>query len=358
MKVAAIGIQEVARAAGVSATTVSNVINGRDAKMRAETRDRVISAMKAMNYTPNALAQQFKSGQNKTIGLMVPSVASPFWGAVAHHVERAAHLRGYRVLIGNTTRDHSEEVRYGEMLLASGVRGVILGSAHVPFDHFRPLLDRGMQLASFGGRPAEGNDLLGASVSVDADLVGRLSAMHLLGLGHRRIAVLTGPIRSEAHMQRLAGIRSALASQGVELGEDLIWRAQNRGSSDDNEGLEQGRIGVRELLATPEPPTAIIAQNDIFAIGAYAGAADLGFSIPRDLSIVGFDDILFAAVLRPGLTTIRQSVPDMADGIVAVLVNQLSGKGDAHPHIRSTPELIVRGSTAPPGAANTRLASS
>lgn len=350
MKTSAIGIQEVARAAGVSATTVSNVLNGRDARMRAETRERVVEAMRALNYTPNVFAQQLKSGQNKTIGLMVPSVASPFWGSVAHHVERAAHLRGYKVLIGNTTRDHPEEVRYGEMLLASGVRGVIVGSAHVPFEHFRPLVEKGLRLASFGGRPGGDDDLLSASVSVDTNLVGRLSAMHLLGLGHRRIAVVTGPLNgSEAQMHRLDGIRAALATAGLELDPDLIWKARNRGTSDDNEGLQQGRIGVRELLSRADPPTAILAQNDIFAIGAYAGAADLGFSVPRDLSIVGFDDILFAEVLQPGLTTIRQPVPDMADDIVAVLIGQLGSESETtDPHLRSVPELVVRGSTSAP----------
>lgn len=346
-----IGIQEVARAAGVSATTVSNVLNGRDARMRADTRARVLDAMRELNYTPNAFAQQLKSGQNKTIGLMVPSVASPFWGAVAHHVERAAHFRGYKVLIGNTTRDHPEEVRYGEMLLASGVRGVIVGSAHVPFEHFRPLVERGLRLASFGGRPSKEDDLLGASISVDMNLVGRLSALHLLGLGHRRIAILTNQLDgSAAQMHRLDGVRTALATAGLVLDSDLIWKARSEGTSDDNEGLQQGRIGVRELLSRNDPPTAIIAQNDIFAMGAYAGAADLGFSIPRDLSIVGFDDILFAEVLQPGLTTIRQPVSEMVDEIVAVLIGQLANEPEPGlSHRRATPELIVRGSTAPPG---------
>ncbi|HET7412928.1 MAG TPA: LacI family DNA-binding transcriptional regulator, partial [Pararhizobium sp.] len=125
-EVAAAGIRDVAEAAGVSVTTVSNVLNGRDLRMRSETKARVLKAIDTLGYRPNAIARQFRTGQTRTLGLIVPSVANPFWGAVAHQVERAALAKGFSVLICNSERDIESECAYAETLLASGVRGVIV----------------------------------------------------------------------------------------------------------------------------------------------------------------------------------------------------------------------------------------
>lgn len=350
-EVAVARIQQVARLAGVSVTTVSNVLNGRESRMRPETRARVEHAIKELKYTPNAIAQQLKSGKNRTMGLMVPSVANPFWGEVAHHIERAASRHDYNLLIGNTKRNPDVEAEFSETLLASGVRCAILGSAHLPFAHFDGLVERGMLLASFGGRPDPENNLLSASVSVDFELVGRLSAMHLLGLGHRRIAVLSGKLNTQGHLSRLSGIRGALKQAGVDLSDDLTWAAEGYEFTDDNDGLDFGRMGMRELLSLADPPTAVIAMNDIYALGAYSGAADLGYAVPKDVSVIGFDDILFASVMQPQLTTIRQPVEQMADSLVAALVWMMERPdakgGEAHSVI--APRLVVRSSTAPPG---------
>ena len=128
-----VGIHDVARAAGVSASTVSNVLNGHDNRMRAETKTRVLAAISELRYTPNVVARQLKSGQNRTIGLIVPSVANPFWGALAYRIEHAAKSFGYKVLMCNAERDPMVEARYAETLLGSGVRGVILSSSPSPW---------------------------------------------------------------------------------------------------------------------------------------------------------------------------------------------------------------------------------
>jgi DNA-binding LacI/PurR family transcriptional regulator len=344
-----VGIHDVARQAGVSASTVSNVLNGRDSRMRADTKARVLEAISELRYTPNVVAQQLKSGQNRTIGLIVPSVANPFWGVLAHRVERAALALGYKVLICNAERDPAAETRYAETLLGSGVRGVILSSSPISFDHLRDLADRGLVVAAFDRRGHGAEGVVACSVSVDQDLGSRLAAQHLIGLGHRRIAFISGPISTSSRLGRLGGLRAALARAGLELDPDLIWQGGGVGGFGDTEGSELGRIGIRELLSRDDPPTAVFAVNDMYALGAYAGARDLGFRVPEDLSIVGFDDIVLSEIVQPALTTIRQPIAAMAVTAVEALIRQLEGTPTTaeEAHVSAIPELIVRGSTAP-----------
>lgn len=341
-------IHEVAKLAGVSASTVSNVLNGRTGRMRAETRARVLAAIDRLHYTPNSAARQLKSGQNTTLGLVIPSVANPFWGAVAHHVERAARVHGYGLLICNAERDREVEARYAETMLGSGITGVILGSSPLDFAHFAHLIARGLQVAAFDQRACSASKGVACSVSVDQELGGALAAQHLIGLGHRRIGVIGGPIRTNSRIGRVAGVRAALARVGLGLDEALVWQGGGVSGFGDMEGAELGRVGVRELLSRDDPPSAVFCGNDMYALGAYAGARDLGWRVPDDLSIVGFDDIALADIVQPALTTIRQPVPAMARLVVDLLVRRITGAAVAEPYVGVPPQLIVRGSTAPP----------
>ncbi|WP_342240653.1 LacI family DNA-binding transcriptional regulator [Inquilinus sp. OTU3971] len=342
-------ILDVARAAGVSASTVSNVLNGRHGRMQAETKARVLRAIEDLGYTPNALAQQFKSGRNRTIGLIVPSVANPFWGALAHKVERAATALGYKVLFCNAERDPQLEARYAETLLSSGVRGVIFSSSPLSFDHIAHLTKRGLVVAAFDRKGQGAEEVVACSVSVDNELGARLAGQHLVGLGHRRIGFLSGPIRTSSRVGRLDGLRAAMAKAGLTLDPDLVWQGAGIGGYGDTEGPELGRIGIRELLSRDAPPTAVVAVNDMYAMGAYAGARDLGAAIPGDISIVGFDDIDLAAVVHPALTTVRQPLAPMAEAAVGALIRVLEGTDEGQEaHVSAMPQLIVRASTAPP----------
>jgi DNA-binding LacI/PurR family transcriptional regulator len=343
-------IHDVAKAAGVSASTVSNVINGRHNKMRDRTLQRVLDAIETLKYTPNSAARQLKSGQIATIGLIVPSVANPFWGSVAHHVERAAVKSGFRVMICNAGRDPAVEAQYAEALLGSGITGVILGSSPITFAHLRDLAERGLKIAAFDRAVEGAENVVSCSVTVDQELGGSQAAQHLIGLGHKRIAIVSGPVRTISRIGRVRGVRKAMERAGLELAEEYIWQGGDLSGFGDMEGAELGRTGVRELLSRGDPPTGIVAVNDMYALGAYAGARDLGYSVPDDLSVVGFDDIVLSEIAQPALTTIRQPVPVMADAIVEALIRSIQGKTDedGRSHVNITPQLIVRGSTAAP----------
>lgn len=342
-------ILEVAKAAGVSPSTVSNVLNGRGDRMRAETRQRVIDAITKLKFAPNAAARQLKSGLNTTLGLVIPSAANPFWGAIAHHVEGASRRSGYRMLICNAERDPSIEARYAETMLESGIRGAIFGSSPLSFDHLRDVVERGLKVAAFDARACDTASLTACGVSVDQEMGGLLAAQHLIGLGHRRIGLVSGPIKTGSRLGRFHGMRTALLRAGLDLPDELVWQGGNFAGFGDMEGAELGRVGVRELLSRDNPPTAILCGNDMYALGSYAGARDLGYEVPRDLSIVGFDDIFMAEIVQPPLTTIRQPVAAMAEQIVRLLINHVEGRPEDcdAAFVSVPPQLIVRGSTGP-----------
>ncbi|MEQ8730152.1 MAG: LacI family DNA-binding transcriptional regulator [Marinovum algicola] len=347
------GIKDVAKRAGVSVSTVSNVINGRHAKMGARTLRRVQEAIDDLSYTPNAVARQLKSGQIKTLGLVVPSVANPFWGNASQLIEKAALKRGYQVLICNAEREPELEATYFSSLYASSIRGTILGSSPVSFDHLREHARNGMHIGAFDRTTQGAEGVVTCSVSVDQSLGARLATRHLIGLGHRRIGFISGPIGTSSRTARLEGMRQELEKAGLTPDPDLVWLATNATGFGDSQAAELGRTGIRELLTLDDPPTAVFTVNDMYAIGACSGARELGFRVPEDLSVVGFDDIIMAKVMEPPLTTIRQPVEQMAELIVKKLIATLEGTettDDAHVVLR--PELIVRSSTAAPPAPN------
>lgn len=350
------GLKDVARLAGVSVSTVSNVINGRHQKMSPKTLERVEKAIADLSYTPNAAARQLKSGLARALGLIVPSVANPFWGHVSHLIEKKALEHGYQVLICNGERDPEVEASYVESLYGSSVRGVILGSSPVSFDHLKLPAERGMKIAAFDRQTRGAKGVVACSVTVDQEKGSRLATRHLIGLGHRRIGFISGPLGTASRNARLLGMRSELERAGIALDDELLWLGRVAKNFGDSEAAELGRRGIRDLMTLDDPPTAIFAVNDMYAIGACSGAVDLGYRVPDDLSVVGFDDIFLSPIMKPALTTVRQPVEDMAAIIVEKLIGTLEKNvGGDEPHVSLQPELIVRASTAPPAMKSNKM---
>lgn len=349
-----VNVRDVAALAGVSTSTVSNVLNGRLERMRATTHERVRAAMEALGYTPNELARRFRTGQVRALGLVVPSVANPYWGFVARYVEATARELGYQVLLCNSERDPDRESQYVETLLNSGIRGLIFGSSPLSLEHLLAFRDRGLQVVVLDRAQTETGSPIVGSVAVDNGLAARMAISHLVGLGHRRIAFVSGPIGTASRRERFAGYRQALTEAGLEADAQLVWEGSSVATFGDAEGAELGRLAAHQLLSERARPSAIFTINDMYAIGAYAGARDLGLHVPGDISIVGFDDIpALAEVMTPPLTTVQQPLEEMMRLATTRLVGQL---GDAEivsdannsAHLTVTPRLIVRGSTAAP----------
>lgn len=341
-------IHDVARLARVSPSTVSNLLNGRLDRMRPGTIERIQRAIDQLGYTPSQVARQLKTGHAPIIGLIVPSVANPFWGAFARSVEETALTHGYHVLLGNSERDPEREQLYAEEMWGQGIRGIIFGTSPLSVTHLLGLIQRGLCVVAFDRHALHDDNIEIDSICIDNVEAARLATQHLLALGHRRIGFLSGPIRTVSRMDRLAGYTNALSDAGIKLDPQLIWEGSVSDTFGDIEGAELGRSGVREILSLDNRPSALIAINDMYAIGAYAGTRDLGLRIPQDLSITGFDDITLAQVIEPPLTTIRQPLQEMMHVAVERLIGRL--EKTAQPgtmRLTLTPELIVRRSTAP-----------
>lgn len=341
-------ILDVARLASVSPSTVSNVLNGRLDRMGQETVVRIHQAIEQLGYTPSRVARQLKTGHAPIIGLIVPSVANPFWGAFARAAEEAALTHSYHVLLGNSEREKERERLYAEEMWAQGIRGIIFGSSPLSLRHLSSLIERGLYAVAFDRHNQSDDNMAVDHVSIDNVLAERMATAHLLTLGHRRIGFLSGPIRTVSRMDRLEGYRSALAEAGIEFDPQLIWEGAFSSTFGDIEGAKSGRRGAQELLSRENRPTALIAINDMYALGAYAGARDLGLRVPDTCSIIGFDDIMLAEIAEPPLTTIRQPLEDMLRVAVERLIEHLQ-KSDSSgvTQLSFAPELIVRGSTSP-----------
>ena len=313
-------IREVAKAAGVSSTTVSHVLNG--TRFVSEgVRGRVLTAMHALGYQHNVLARSLRRGETHTIGLILPDSANPFFAKVGRGIEAAAYDQAYSVVLCNSEGNLAREEHYTEVLTQKQVDGIIFVAAGDRTKSLSVLLDRGV--------PSVVIDRDLPDAKVDAVLAdnrqgGYLATRHLLALGHRRIACVSGPSNITPSAHRVTGYRQALAEAGLPVDEHLILRGDFQ--------LESGWAAASELLRRPAPPTAIFACNDLMAIGVIRAAADLSRRIPEHLAVVGFDDIELSAYSVPPLTTVLQPTTDMGRRAVQLLMDRI-GKPDL-PHRR------------------------
>lgn len=327
-------IHDVARAAGVSISTVSRVLNNKD-DVASETYARVSGVIQELGYAANLAARGMRSRRTNVIGLIMPDVATPYAALVMRGVNRAIAKLDYDLLIYTNGDIRKSAVvdrdRQFVMLLngsiADGVIVVTPAATHFPTQAPVVVIDPNNECPEYPAIVATNRE-------------GALEAMrYLIGLGHHRIGFITGRLDLMSANHRLQGYREGLAEAGIPVDEELI----RVGDYTTEVALEC----ARSLLSMPEPPTAIFASNDMSAMGVYQAAREAGVRIPQDLSVVGFDNIYEAALLSPPLTTIDQSILEMGSLAVEMLVTLVRGETlESHQHIIPT-QLIVRESCAP-----------
>lgn len=336
-------IQDVAARAGVSVSTVSNVLNGREARMRPETLARVQAAIADLAFRPNQSARMLKTGHMPMIGLMVPTIANPYFGVLARWIEARALERGYGLLLCNTYRTAQRERDYAEAFMAQGVRGVILGSALAASEHLVPLIGQGLAAVCLDHASAE-DGLLRDFVSMDNRLAGSLAVEHLLALGHRRIAFISAPARSVNRQARQDGAQAACDRVGATLHLQL---GNADGDYSESEMAELGRRAALELVVARADITAFVGVNDMVAIGLVAGLRQCGQQVPRHKSVVGIDGLFLGQYVGPSLTSVGQPMQAMATAAVDHVLARM--KQPELPPQTSVfpPELIVRESSGP-----------
>jgi DNA-binding LacI/PurR family transcriptional regulator len=276
------------------------------------------------------------------LGLLVPSIANPFFGVLASEIERAAHGKGYRVLFGNTYRDPKKERDLLEDFFAHGIRGVITASSLTTQDHYVRLVQRGLTIVSFDRRAAPDSTLPIDYVSVDNVHAGYAATRHLILNGHTAIAYVTAPMRTISRTDRHSGYLSAMQEAGLAKGVSLVEAPDS--PYDDAELVTVGRRIGKEIVAKKKRPTALVAMSDIIAIGVIAGLNDGGLRVPRDVSIVGIDDLYLDALISPSITSIRQPIPEIAEAMIGRLVKRIETPSLAPAEQVFRPALVVRNS--------------
>jgi DNA-binding LacI/PurR family transcriptional regulator len=339
-------IYDVAKAAGVTAATVSNVLSGKRPVSEA-TRERVMKYVQELGYRPNQIARSLIKQRTKTVGLVIPNIGNPFYAALAKAVERITCTAGFRVFIISTNQDEHVGQKLLDDLLSRRVDGIIIVSELLSLTKAVQSLNASspVPLPIVICLWEEGELDLVPSVNFDYFAAGRLAAEHLSGLGHRRIAVVTDGLSCDSvsiqkihHTARLAGFQATLAQHGYPLDQSLLGIG---GSS-----LEGGKKTAYRLLQLLEPPTAIFATNDLMAFGVMSAAWELGIQVPHQLSVMGFDDIDLAAYHVPPLTTIIMRASAVAEQALHIVFHLIEGKHVVSP-ASLQPALAVRGSTAP-----------
>ncbi|TXC88801.1 LacI family DNA-binding transcriptional regulator [Paraburkholderia azotifigens] len=336
-------LNEVARRAGVTSATVSNVLRNRG-RVGEQTRLRVLEAVEALNYRPHLAARALAEGRAPTIALMVSSIANPFYPEFALAAERAARTSGHFVIICNTNEDPHAGRTYLDQLAGSLSEGVLVMNANLDFDDLRKAEARGTPVVlCMWERPDDPPGL--PCVAVDFRLAGRLAAQHLIDLGHTRIGAVVGSKQSGIHASRYEGFVDAIREAGLKVPAKNVRYAPDT--------MEGGYSAARDLLERDAKMTAIFASNDLPALGAIHAAADLGRDVPNDLSVIGITDIQLARQSRPPLTTVAVPTVEAAELAVSLLRELIERPARAQGShqkapcicVTSEPKLIVRGST-------------
>ncbi|WP_218508581.1 LacI family DNA-binding transcriptional regulator [Variovorax sp. dw_308] len=341
-------IHDVANRAGVSTSTVSNVLNGRNDRMKSETLARVEAAIRELKYRPNTSARQLKTGHTPLLGVLVPSMANPMYGFIAREIETLAQERhGFRIMIGNTYRDQDKEARFFDDLMAHGVRGVIIISSLIDEQHFERAGERGLIMVSYDRRATPGVASVIDHVSVDSFESARLATAHLIEQGHRHIAYVTPSGRTMSRNEKINGFLHAARAGGVEATAQVV-----EGLPVDEYGdsmmSELGRMQAGLLAKSKNRPTGVVGVNDILAFGLMAGFRDAGLSVPQDVSVVGIDNVFLSNLMYPAMTSVRVPVPEMAQVMVERVMGRLADADIPAGEFMFQPTLVMRDSVAPP----------
>lgn len=335
-----VGIKDVARLAGVSLGTVSNVLNRPDL-VSEETRVRVRSVIDRLGYVRSESARQLRAGRSRIMGLLVLDMRNPFFVDVATGAERAARAAGLGVMVCNSAQDPAEEAEYLSLFAEQRVRGVLLSpvdASGASIEAFRRhripfvLVDRGAQGAT------------DCSVTVDDVAGAALAVRHLVGAGHRSIAYVSGPPTLQQVRDRRLGARQALAEVGIGPGalQELATERLD---------VAAGRDAGARLLGLAERPTAVFCANDLLALGVLQSLFAAGVRVPQDMALVGYDDIEFAAAAAVPLTSVRQPAVHMGTLAARLLLEEADAEPGTHTHrqVVLQPELVVRRSSLSSG---------
>ena len=332
-------IRDVAKAAGVSISTVSLAFNG-NGPVSEDTRKKIWAAAGKIGYTPNQLAQSLKRGHSHLIGMVLGDVSNPFFGKLLKEAEKIAMKQGHLVIVSDTNGDPTRELEILESLCAQRVAGIILSPhGHKP-EYVEQIRKINIPLVMIDQK-VEGVEF--DFVASDNVLASAMLTEHVIRLGHKRIAHSAGRRDLWTAQQRIKGFRDTMASANLEIDESLIVDGEYLG--------ERAYEQALRLLTRPDRPTAILAANNVMALATLQAMNDLGFVCPRDMSLASIDDVPWGEVIQPRLTMSVQPIHEIARIASEFLLERLEGRNDSPKPPRTcilTPKLVVGQSCSRP----------
>jgi LacI family repressor for deo operon, udp, cdd, tsx, nupC, and nupG len=324
-------IADVAKMANVSTATVSRVISNAGT-VKKETADKVLEAIDKLNYKPNMLARQLRRLETKTILVVIPDITNTFFSNVLRGIESVATAYGYQVLLGDAQNIVERERSYLDNLGQRKADGVILLTARTDQKVLEELSEQYPVVLAC--EYYEGSNL--PTVSIDNISSARKATEYLISLNHKKIAHISGPLKVVVGRDRLKGFYQAMAHHGLSVDSLLVQEGDF--------SYESGFNLMKKLLMLDELPTAVFAANDEMAMGAIKAAKSKGIRVPEDLSVIGFDDIKFASIFEPALTTIAQPTFEMGKKAMELLLKLINNEELEKDQFMLADKLIVRDS--------------
>lgn len=333
--------KELARLAGVSAGTVSNVISG-STNVSERARQKVLEAIRVLNYQPNLIARSLRTNRTHTLGIVIPDITIPFFTRIIRGAESAARELGYFLMVLDSEGSIEREAEMIALLRAQRAEGMLLvaaGAQDAVPDYLAEYQER-FPLVCVDRRPAE---LKVDSICVDDTGAAEMALDHLIQLGHREIAIVTGPLSLRNEQERLNGYKRALRKAGIELSPELEWKGSF-------EQEEVGRLCTQGMQQGNKRPTALFATNGVTALAALRSLYSIGLSTPQDFAFATFDEISAEDFFRPGITSVVQPTFEMGYKAAEVLLDHIEKKQDAgsHANVRLAAKLQIRESSGPP----------
>lgn len=338
------GMREVALAAGVSVSTVANVLS-RPEIVAPQTRRRVEAAIEGVGYVPNGPARQLRGVPSPIVGSVTLDLANPYYAEVNRGIEDRLTEDGCLLLAGSTDLRPAKERQLLRLLQTQAVRGIIISPTDSDLQPLLRLSRHGTPVVLLD-HPRGAMDL--CAVAVDDVAGGRLVSEHLVGLGHRRIAFLGGTVDAEPVARRRDGVREALVAAGLDPAQAML---DVRVPLHPPPLVEAAASAAALILAASPPVTAVVCLNDLAALGLLDGLVAAGVRVPADMSVVGYDDLPFARRLAPALTTVDQPKYRLGRAAAELLLDE-ARPGHTHREELFRPSLVVRASSGPPPAAS------
>lgn len=340
-----VSLEDVARQANVSLTTASRVLSSSPHPVSDEKRERVLLAARELNYSPSLLAQAMVTGDTHIVGVIVGDAADPYFASIVRGVEDVARANHYLVIVCDSDRDPEVELSYVQTLNSYRVDGVIFAGGGLSDAKYlagiEPLLknfrERGAGFVSLGKQLFPSY-----SVLVNFKELAHDAVEYLTGLGHRKIAYISGPPLLTTTQHRFEGYATALKAHQITINPDYLFEGDFK--------YESGKRAGEQISAMQNRPTAVMASNDLMALGCMTALKESGLRIPEDISVIGIDDIPFAKFIEPSLTTVSIPLYELGKIGMESLLQLRAGDAALQEEVFLPHKLIVRNSTAKPAA--------